>query len=475
MNIKINIVILLFLSTIVVLSCQTKRIENSLHPPFPEQYRGNEKMDSATNLADVPWQDFFHDTILKELIDTAIRQNMDMQLAVKNIEASQLMIRQAKAAYLPSLQLQVNANSTNPSNNSLNGLSLGEFLKQNHIEDYNAALSLSWEADIWGKIRNQNAAALARYLQTAEAKKAVQTQLVAQVAQGYYQLLMLYQLHEIAIQNLNLSDSTLRIVQHQYDVGDISLLAVEQVTAQKLAAAALIPDFEQQIQIQENAISILSGKLPQKIQIQEKLNNVVLPDQMHAGIPAQLLGRRPDVKQAELAVTEALAYQQSARAKMYPSLVISAEAGVNAFKASNWFNIPASLFGAVTGSLTQPLLQRRQLKTQYELAVIEQEKSIVVFRQSVINAVGEVSDALISIEKLKEKHHIALGRTKRLQRATQHADLLFETGMATYLEVISAQSNVLQSELELAQLKKAELVAVVNLYRSLGGGWSNKQ
>jgi len=456
------------------MACQTKRIENKVSLVLPEHYRGGDNIDSTTNMGDIPWRDFFRDDVLATLIDTAIRQNIDMQLAVKNIEASQLMLRQAKAAYLPTLQLQINANSTNPSNNSLNGLSLGEFLKQNHIEDYTTALSLSWEADIWGKIRHQKAAALASYLQTEEAKRAIQTQLVAQVAQGYYQLLMLYQLHQIAVQNHDLSDSTLRIVQHQYEVGDISLLAVEQVAAQKLAAASLIPDFEQQIQIQENAISILSGKLPEKIQMKGNLNEVILPTQVSSGVPAQLLNRRPDVKQAELAVTTAQANQHAARAKMYPSLIISAEAGVNAFKASNWFNIPASLFGAVTGSITQPILQRKQLKTQYELAIIEQEKSIIVFRQSVVNAVGEVSDALVSIDKLKEKQDIASDRTNRLRNAIQHANLLFETGMANYLEVITAQSNVLQSELELAQLKKAELVAVVNLYRSLGGGWSTK-
>jgi len=244
------------------------------------------------------------------------------------------------------------------------------------------------------------------------------------------------------------------------------------VDAQRLAAASLIPDFEQQIHLQENAIQTLSGRLPQEIKIKEKLANIQLPDNWSAGVPADLLSRRPDVKQAELAVTSSKAYQQYAKARMYPSLVISAEAGINAFKSSNWFNIPASLFGAVAGSITQPIFQRRELKTQYEIAQIDQEKNVIRFKQTVITAVGEVSDALISIEKLKEKQRITLERTNRLKKAIQHADVLFETGMATYLEVITAQSNMLQSELELAQVKKAELAAIVDLYRSLGGGWN---
>ncbi len=459
----------------VAWSCSTEKlVSNKQHAPsLPEQYRDQGAVPQAGNIGSIPWRNFFKDPTLQSLIDSAIQHNLDMQLALKNIEAAQLSLKQAKASYLPAAQLQIRANSTNPSNNSMNGLSLGQFLGQHHVEDYTASVGLSWEADLWGKIKSQNAVALASYLQTEEARKLIQTQVVAQVAHGYYQLLMLYTLRDIAKQNLQLSDTTLRIVKQQYEVGDISLLALEQVAAQRLSAAALIPDFEQQIRIQENAIQILSGKLPAQINIVKQLTDVRFPENLATGVPADLLSYRPDVKQAELAVTGSQAYQQYSKAKMYPSLIISAEAGVNAFKASNWFNIPASLFGAITGSITQPIFQRKELKTQYELARVEQEKNVMIFKQKVIAAAGEVSDALISIQKLKEKQQIALDRTNRLKEATKHANLLFETGMATYLEVITAQSNILQSELELAQVSKAELSAVVDLYRSLGGGWSN--
>lgn len=463
-----------FVLSLAALSCKTDQlVSNKQHAPvLPEQYRDQGESAKENNIGSIPWRNFFNDPVLQNLIDSAIQHNLNMQLALKNIESSQLTLKQAKAKYLPTAQLQLRGNSTNPSNNSLNGLSLGQFLGQHHVEDYTASVGLSWEADIWGKIKNQQIAALADYLQTEEAKKVIQTQLIAQVAQGYYQLLMLYQLRDIALKNLQLSDTTLRIVQEQYEVGDITLLALEQVDAQRLSAAALIPAFEQQIRLQENAIQILSGKLPAEINTQEQLVNVRFPEELAAGVPADLLSHRPDVKQAELAITASEAYQKSAKSRMYPSLVISAEAGVNAFKASNWFNLPASLFGAVTGSITQPILQRRELRTQYELARIAQEKNVMIFKQKVISAAGEVSDALISIQKLKEKQQITLDRTNRLKEATKHANLLFETGMATYLEVITAQSNILQSELELAQVKKDELSAVVDLYRSLGGGWN---
>jgi outer membrane protein TolC len=156
---------------------------------------------------------------------------------------------------------------------------------------------------------------------------------------------------------------------------------------------------------------------------------------------------------------------------MYPALRITASGGVNSFKASNWFNIPAALFGIVAGSIAQPLLQHKELSTQYEVAKINREKTVLQFRQSVLNAVGEVSDAMVKIEKLKQEQAIAANRVKTLQQATSNASMLFKNGLANYLEVITAQGNVLQGELELASIKRDELSATADLYRSLGGGW----
>lgn len=156
---------------------------------------------------------------------------------------------------------------------------------------------------------------------------------------------------------------------------------------------------------------------------------------------------------------------------MYPALTITAQGGINSFRASNWFTLPASLFGNAIGNLTQPLFQKRRLRTQYELAVIEREKSVIMFRQQVLTAVGEVSDALVRIDKLAQQRSVADQRTETLQQATINAGLLFRNGMANYLEVITAQSNVLQSQLQSAELKRAQLDASVELYRSVGGGW----
>jgi len=461
----------LFFAVLLVLSaCKVSKDVQVPDQQLPAAYRSATVADTAS-IARLPWKSFFTETTLQNLIDSAITRNNDLQIAVKNIESAQLTLRQARLGNIPTVALNVTANTNRPSDNSLNGLSLNQFLGSKHIEDYTAAAALSWEADIWGKIRSRKASALASYLQTEEARKAVQTQIVANVSSGYYNLLMLDAQLGVARKNLKLNDSTLRIIRLQFDAGQVTSLAVQQAEAQQLAAARLIPQFEQDITIQENAISILAGKLPDAVTRSSTLDNVPVSATLSAGLPSTLLSLRPDVRSAELAVNRANADVGVAKASMYPALTITAQGGVNSFRASNWFNIPASLFGTVAGGLTQPLFQRGQLKTQFALAKVERERTIIQFRQQVLLAVGEVSDALVRIDKLNQQQTIAATRARTLRQATGNAGLLFKNGLANYLEVITAQSNVLQSELELATIKKAQLDATVDLYRSVGGGW----
>ena len=469
MNKHLNIYFTI-LTLVVLSSCKVSQDISTPEAPLPQTYRDAQSRDTA-NIASIQWQTFFADAALRDLIDRAITNNYDMQEALKNIEAAQLIVKQSKLNYLPDATLQVGASLNRPSDNSLNGLSLSKFLGKSYVEDYSASAALSWEADIWGKIKNQKAIALASYLQTTEAKKAIQTSLVASVANGYYNLLMLDAQLAIANKNVLLNDSTLRIIQLQYEAGQVTLLAVQQATAQRLVAVQLIPFLQQNISLQENALSILTGSLPSNIQRTKSISNIVFTDDLSAGVPSALVANRPDVKAHELQLNIANANTGIAKANMYPSLTITAAGGLNSFKASNWLNIPASLFGAVAGGITQPLFQRKELKTQYELAKVEREKTVIQFRQSVLTAVGEVSDALVKTARLKEQETIANTRVNTLQQAIHNADLLFRNGMATYLEVITAQSNTLQAELELSALKKDQLVAVVDLYRSLGGGW----
>ncbi|WPU99139.1 efflux transporter outer membrane subunit [Mucilaginibacter sp. cycad4] len=466
--------LVVLLTTVAIFAgCKVSKDVTVKDVRVPEAY-ANTTTDTSS-IARLPWEKFFNDPELNQLISDAINHNFDLQVAIKDIDAAAQVLKQSKWNNVPAVNAQATANTSRPSDNSLNGLSLGQYLNQKHIEDYTVSASLSWEADLWGKIRSQSAGALAAYLKTQEATKAVQTKIVNDVAKGYYNLLMLDEQLQIARQNVALNDSTLSMIKLQYAAGKVTSLAIQQANAQRLEAAGLVPQFEEQLNAQQNALCILTGKYPAEIPHKRRLTEVSSEGILAAGVPADLLGNRPDIKLAELDIEQQNAAVGYAKASMYPSLTITAQGGLDAFKASNWFNIPSSLFGAVTAGLAQPLLNQRRLKTNYEVAKVRREQSVIRFRQSVLAAVGEVSDDLVKINKFREKQNLATERVSTLELATRNSQMLFGNGLATYLEVITAQSSVLQSQLELSSVKKSELDARVDLYRAVGGGWRSAQ
>lgn len=449
------------------------RVGKDLEKPelhLPAKFAGVVHADT-NSIADLKWKSFFTDPILRKLIEKGISYNPDLQIAIKRIDISQQQLRQSKLLRLPEVDLQVTGQYNNPSNNSLNGISLKSFLDKSHVENYMAGVNVSWEIDVWGKIRRQKEAALAQYLSTYEGVKAVQTQLVANIAQGYFNLLMLDHQLQIAKRNLSLTDSFAIATRLLKDAGAATALAVQQAEARKLSTALLIPELEESIAIQENALQLLTGQFPGTISRIADLESITIPPSLSTGLPAAMVSRRPDVRASEIALQIANADVGIAQANMYPALNITAGAGLESFKSSNWFNIPSSLFGLAAGSIAQPLFRRRELKTQYEIAKIEREQTVIEFRQSVLQAVGEVSNALVQIEKLETQHELAEAQVDTLDRAVANAHLLFKSDMANYLEVITAQTSSLVMELNLASIRRKQLDAMVELYRSLGGGW----
>ena len=465
-----KIVMIAILITTLI-SCKVSKDIETPKNAFPENFRNASISSDTSSIADVEWKNFFTEKDIIKLIDSAVAKNNDLQIAEKNIEIAHYRFTQSKWGNVPQVNLLVNASTSNPSDNSFTGKNLGQALGQNHIDDFSAGASLSWEADIWGKIRNQKKGAYAEYLQSAEVKKALQTNIVANVSRGYYNLLMLDAQLDIARQNFRLNDSTTNIIKLKYDAGQVTSLAIQQSEAQKLNSAQLIPLLEQNISIQENALSVLTGSFPNSKERTIRLSSIEVKHNTAVGIPSSLVSRRPDVKSAELALKAANANVGITKADLYPALRITAQGGVNSFEASNWFNIPASLFGTVAGGLTQPLLNNKKVRTQYNIAVAEREKAVISFRQSVLVAVSEVSDALVKVEKLQQQETFLQEKVKTLQQAIKNANLLFKNGMAEYLEVLTAQANLLQSELELADIKRQQLTANTDLYRALGGGW----
>ena len=453
-----------------VLSCRVGKEYQRPAIELPKQFNAVPFADT-NSIADIEWKNFFTNAELQTLIDKGLKYNHDLLIAMNRIEIAQQRVKQTKLLQLPEVNFQATGSINRPSDNSLNGISIKNFLGSSYVENYQAIFNITWEADIWGKLRNQKEAALATYLQTYEASKAVQTQLVANIAHGFYNLMMLDKQLEITRRNLALNDSFVSATRLLKDAGITNALAVQQAESQRQSTALLIPQLEQNVVMQENALQVLTGQLPGTVTRNASLAEFSVPDNFSTGLPAALLSRRPDVRSNEMALMVANAQVGVAQANMYPTLNISAGTGLESFKASNWFSIPNSLFGLAAGTIAQPIFKRKELRTQFEVAKLQREEAVIQFRQSVLIAVGEVSDALVQLEKLKQQQQIAIGQVDTLQHAIFNARLLFRSDLANYLEVITAQANALQAELNLASIQRQQLSAMVELYRSLGGGW----
>lgn len=434
----------------------------------PEKYREAITVTGDTILH--PWKSYYKDPMLVGLIEKALVKNNEVLIAMKSMEQLDLTYKQAKLSLLPTLDFDAGASRSYQSKNSLNGSLSAQFTSKDYLDDYSANLRLSWEADIWGKAAMQKRDAKAGYFAQKENLSALKTRIIVQVAQSYYNLLGLDEQLKIAQKNIDLSNSTLSMMQMQYNSGLISSLALYQTEAQKKTAELLVPLAEANIAVQENALQILCGEYPDSITRSGNLDvaelNVVLP----SGVPASLLSRRPDVKAAEYAVMSANAKTGLAKATMYPTLSLSPSIGINSFEFDTWFNFPGSVTKTIAANLVQPIFKKRQLRTAYEIAVLEQEKAVVQFKQSFITAVGEVSNAMSKLKNADKRMELATEKSVSLDKATNDANLLYKSGMATYLEVIVAQNSALQNDLDVVVIKLEKLNAAINLYRSLGGG-----
>ena len=465
----------------LVMGCKVGKDYQRPELPVPTSYRGADTSDLDTsNVSQIPWENFFEDGVLRDLIDSAIVNNYDMQDALKTIQIADQRLRQSKMGMLPSIDAITRSTQEWRSDGAYTA-PMSKYYQSDEPpstlfrqqSQWELGLSLNWELDIWGKIRRQKEASLAEYLETYEARKLLQTELVAEVAKGYYNLLTLDAQIEVAKRNLALNDSTLKMVKLQWDAGLITSLAIQQTEAQRLVAAALIPELEQAISVQENELMALTGQMPGRIQRSKTtaLSTNQFQDSLSAGVPLDLVRFRPDIRAAELELRAANAEVGVAQAYRYPALTIEAVGGLNSMMTKNWFNIPGALFGDFLGGITQPIFQNRKLKTQYEVAKLERDQTEIAFHKSVLGAVNDVTNALTAIQKLNERHDIGEKKVENSRLAVKNAALLFRSGLATYLEVITAQSNALESELDLVVLKQLRQNARIDLYRALGGGW----
>lgn len=428
-----------------------------------ENYRTNELPEDTLSIAEVSWRELFSDPVLEDHIEKALENNIDIRIALQQIEAAGAYFKQAKAAYLPSLNAGFSAvHQQLPSNGQ--GVLLG-----NSINQFELSADLSWEADIWGRIKSNERAQNAAFLQTVAAHQAVKTEIIANIASLYYQLLALDEQLEVTRETVANRMNSLETIRALKEAGTVTEVGVKQSEAQLYRAQAVVVDLENQIRLTENTFSILLGEAPQAI-VRTELDRQEILTVLKTGVPLQLLRNRPDVIAAEYNLVNAFQLTNVARSNFYPALRLTASGGFQSLDIADLIDTN-SLFASVIGSLTQPIFNRRQIRTQYEVAQAQQEIAFLNFRRAILNASQEVSDALYNYAAAEEKLEITQKELEAYELATSYSEELLNNGMVNYLEVLTARENTLNTQLELVNIRFNELNAIVNLYQALGGGW----
>ncbi|GAB3351584.1 efflux transporter outer membrane subunit [Arachidicoccus ginsenosidivorans] len=473
-------VLLILTSTLLMQAC--KVTEDYKRPDFkmPNAYKLPDSLVERSFEAIPSWKDYFKDSTLLNILDSAVANNLDLRDAIKNIQITDQLYKQSKSLYAPDIDLNLlNVTREFRSHDYYSSPSSGWYdrqgktapkdlyLYQSHFAN---TVAVDWEIDIWGKIKREKEEARSHYLETFEAKKAVQTALVADVADAYYNLIMLDEQLQVATRNYHLRSNTLKMVELQYKSAEVTALAVQQTKNQVLEAQALIPQLKKEIAVQENALKMLTGNISLNVGHRSALSEIPA-DSLYREIPLYYVQNRPDVLSAEYDLMAANASVGVHQANRFPNLTITFEGGMDAMLPKNWFNIPGALLGGFFGGLTQPVFHKRKLKTEYEVAKLKRDQSEIAFQKAVYSGITEVRNALVAVRQLSEQLSIAKQQVAVSQKAVHSAAMLFTAGFATYLEVITAQSNELDTELHLASLKADLMSARIQLYRALGGGW----
>lgn len=429
-----------------------------------EYYRTDSLAQDSATIADLSWKTMFTDPYLNAHIERGLQNNIDIRVALQQIVAAKAYFNQGKQGQLPTLNAVARANYQELARNS----QFGEFF-DGAITQYEVSGTLSWEADIWGKIRSTRRAYEAGYLQSLAAHQAVKTELVAGIAGSYFQLLALDEQQRITEETIATRQSSLETTQALKEAGMLTEVAVKQTEAQLYSARALLVDIRLNIKLLENTMSILLGDPPGPIE-RSDLSQQEITSDLQTGFPVQLLSRRPDVRAAEFALVNAFEMTNVAKSNFYPSLNISASAGLQSLELDKLFSTN-SIFANVLGSLAQPVLNGRRIRTQYEVAQSRQEQAYLNFRKAVLTASREVSDALYRYDAAGEKMAEKLREYEAYDLATSYSEELLNNGLASYLEVLTARQSALNSQLDLINARLDRLGAVVELYRALGGGW----
>lgn len=428
-------------------------------------YRNETTAVDTNSLANVSWEKIFTDPILQSHIKKGLQNNLDIRIAMQNLVAAEATMKQGKAGYFPNFSVATNWTHIKTSKNS----QTGSFLRKLDTDQYQISGNLSWEADIWGKIRSNKRAANAAFLQTTAANQAIKTELIANIASTYYQLLAVDEQIKVAEETLiNRNKSVETIIQLKKS-GNVTEVGVKQTEAQKYATELIIADLKNSVIILENTLSTLLGEPSAQI-TRSTFESQKLQPVITLGVPAQLLRNRPDVIAAEYNLISNFELTNVAKSSFYPSFTVTATGGLQSITLKEWFSAN-SIFANIVSGLTQPIFNQRQLKTKYEIAKANQEKAYLQFEQSLLRAGKEVSDALAQYNNETNKINIRKKQAEALTKAASFSDELLTYGLANYLEVLTSKNDALNAKLNLVDNKFQQYKAIIQLYKALGGGW----
>lgn len=448
-----------------------QRAENKT---VPEQYGTDD--NSSSNTGKIKWNEYFSDPNLQALINEALKNNQELNIVLQEIEISKNEIKARKGEYLPSVGLKAGAGMDKVSRYT----NIGAMEANTEIEpgrempdplfDFAVGAQAKWETDIWGKLHNATRAQVQRYLAGVEGKNFMTTNLIAEIADSYYELLALDNELDILQQNIKIQNDALEVVRDLKKFARSNELAVQRFQAQVLKTQGMQYDIRQKIVETENRINYLVGRFPQPVERTRNTFDTLVPQPVYTGIPSELLENRPDIKQAEYELAASKLDIKSAKARFYPSLDIAAGVGFQAFNPL-YIVKPQSFLYSLAGELTAPLINRNAIKAAYYNANAKQVQAVYHYEQTILGAYIEVANQLSKIHNLENSFDIKNQEVNALTKSIDISNDLFKYARADYMEVLLTQRDALESKFELVEKKVNQLKASVAIYRALGGGW----
>ena len=453
------------LASLLTASCAALGPDYSRPPiPAPDAFRMAEGALDAPSIANLPWWDLLKDEELQKLVRIALRENKDLKRAAASVEEFEARLATSRMDFAPKADVTGNA----PALGRLGGVRFPGFPNP---FNYYAQGTLSWELDLWGRIRRSNEAARAELLAREENRRAVLLQLVSGVAQSYFDLRQLDWQLDVAKRTLQSWEESVRIAQARLRQGMIAKLDADQFEAERAGAAARAAELERLMVQKENELSVFLGRVPGLIPRGRVLTEQAMPPEIPPGLPSQLLQRRPDVLQAEQELVAATAKIGVALADRFPQISLTGVLGVASPQLASLFT-DAGKFGAAGLGLAGPVFNAKALGFQQKAVEAQAKQAVAQYEQTVLIAFKEVEDALVAVRTAREQAAAQQAQVNALQSALRLADLRYRGGLANYLDVLVARRSLFEAELALAGTRRLQLVSVVQLYKALGGGWT---